>query len=101
MENSQEPKYPFNKVWDKIYHFNNYPLIHFVDSLYKYRQMEEMWLIKAKEEKDFDLVKLCNHNIRYLDTKIAYEEESYQNKLKNKTSSNYNNNKFNKKQIKN
>lgn len=98
MVQTKETEYPFNKQWNKIYYFNCYPLMHFVDNLYKYRQMEEMWREKFKQEHDYDGVKLCNHNIRYLDAKIAYEEEAYAKKKlqfkKNKTSNNKSKTKF-------
>lgn len=92
MQKKSVEKYPFNFKWTN-YHFNSYPLPHFINNLYKYRQMEQMWLEKAKEENDYHLIKLCNNNITYLDSKIAYEEDVLlKNKLKNRTSSNNNNN---------
>jgi len=78
-------KYPFNRQWTKVSDFNNFYLPSFIDRLYKSRQMEEMWLEKFRSEKNEYMIKKCNGNIRYLDTKIAFEEDQREQKIKNKS----------------
>lgn len=82
--------YPFNKVWNNgkpsdIKNFTYHRLGSFVDRLYKARQMEEMWFEKAKEDGDWYLQKLCENNVKTLDTRIAFEENAVkENKQTNK-----------------
>lgn len=74
-----ENKYPFNKKWNTGVenNFTNHRLPRFSDRLYKARQMEEMWLSYYKEKDDYWMVKKCERNIIYLDTKIAFEDQNF------------------------
>jgi len=84
-----ELKYPFNRQWTKSTDFQFFSLEELVDRLYKFRQMEEMWKDHYSSEQDYDWkgIKLCVNNIRYLDNKIAFEEDQISNGIK-KTSYN-------------